>query len=236
MSEKIVPNIDHSAVAEAINETITYTIFAVFAENRLVDAPGERAVDAIEARLSKIEGLSIRGWYDISGFRADADLMLWAYAPTPEALQAAYRALLEESEGRLTPVWSNMGVHRVSEFNRAHVPAFLAGEAAAAYVCVYPFVRSYEWYVLPEEERRQMLRDHGAAARGYGDVLANTLSAFALGDYEWLLSFESDNLVRIVDLMREFRATEARRHVREEIPFFTGPLSDAKTLLGRALL
>ena len=26
-----------------------------------------------------------------------------------------------------------------------------------------------------------------------------------------------------VDLMRELRATEARRHVREEVPFFTGP-------------
>src|SRR5215207_9526738 len=30
-------------------------------------------------------------------------------------------------------------------------------------------------------------------------------------------------LHRIVDLMRDLRATEARRHVREEIPFFTGP-------------
>ena len=55
------------------------------------------------------------------------------------------------------------------------------------------------------------------------DVLANTVSAFALGDYEWLLSFESDNLIRIVDLMRELRATKARLHVREELPFYTGP-------------
>jgi len=37
------------------------------------------------------------------------------------------------------------------------------------------------------------------------------------------LAFEADELHRIVDLMRDLRATEARRHVREEIPFFTGP-------------
>ena len=52
---------------------------------------------------------------------------------------------------------------------------------------------------------------------------ANTVPSFALGDYEWILAFEADQLDRIVDLMRDLRATEARRHVREEVPFFTGP-------------
>ncbi|MGH3615169.1 MAG: chlorite dismutase family protein, partial [Pseudonocardia sp.] len=73
------------------------------------------------------------------------------------------------------------------------------------------------------EERRTMLADHGKAARGFPDVRANTVPAFALGDYEWILAFEADELHRIVDLMRHLRATEARRHVREEVPFYTGP-------------
>ncbi|MCA0379465.1 MAG: chlorite dismutase family protein [Actinobacteria bacterium] len=235
MNQTELSTIDHSSVAEGINETTNYTIYAVFVERRTVVAPGQSAVGAIEARLREIEGLTVRGWYDLSGFRADADLMLWAHAPTSEALQAAYRAVLEEGAGRLAPVWSNVGVHRAAEFNRTHVPAFLAGESPRGYVCVYPFVRSYEWYLLPDEERSRLLREHGMAARGYSDVLANTISSFALGDYEWLLAFESDDLVRIVDLMRELRATEARRHVREEVPFFTGPRAEAATLLMRAL-
>ncbi len=37
------------------------------------------------------------------------------------------------------------------------------------------------------------------------------------------LAFEAPELHRIVDLMRELRATDARRHTREETPFFTGP-------------
>ena len=60
-------------------------------------------------------------------------------------------------------------------------------------------------------------------ARDFPDVRANTIASFALGDYEWLLAFEADELHRIVDLMRELRASRARMHVREEIPFFTGP-------------
>ena len=96
-----------------------------------------------------------------------------------------------------------MALHRPAEFNKSHIPAFLAGEEPGAYICVYPFVRSYEWYLLPDEERRRMLAEHGMAAREYKDVRANTVPAFALGDYEWILAFEAPELHRIVDLMRE---------------------------------
>jgi hydrogen peroxide-dependent heme synthase len=109
------------------------------------------------------------------------------------------------------------------------VPAFLAEEEPRGYVCVYPFVRSYEWYLLPDEERRAMLAEHGQMARDYPDVCANTVAAFALGDYEWVLAFEADELYRIVDLMRHLRGSRARLYVREEVPFYTGrrrPLPD----------
>jgi peroxiredoxin len=94
---------------------------------------------------------------------------------------------------------------------------------------VYPFVRSYDWYLLAPRERGQMLAEHGRMARAFQQVRANTVSAFALGDYEWLLAFEADELTPIVDLMRHLRAAEARRHTRHETPFLTGrrrPLAD----------
>ena len=108
----------------------------------------------------------------------------------------------------------------------------MAGEEPQAHLCVYPFVRSYEWYLLPDEERRAMLAEHGMMARPYPDVRANTVSSFALGDYEWLLAFEADDLHRIVDLMRALRAAAARRHTREEIPFYTGRRRELKEILG----
>jgi chlorite dismutase len=67
-----------------------------------------------------------------------------------------------------------------------------------------------------------MLAEHGKMARDYPDVRANTVSSFALGDYEWILAFEADELPRIVDLMRHLRGSTTRRHVREEVPFYTG--------------
>jgi chlorite dismutase len=115
-----------------------------------------------------------------------------------------------------------IGLHRQAEFNKAHVPAFLAGQPPRQWVTVYPFVRSHEWYLLPETERRALLGEHGMLGRDHPEVLTNTVAGFALGDYEWLLAIESDQLHEIVDMMRHLRVSATRRHVRLETPFFTG--------------
>jgi chlorite dismutase len=210
-----------------------YTLYAAFsapAARRLPDERREIAAARAEAALAAVPGVTVRGAYSLAGFRADADLLLWLVAPTADALQDAIVAFRRTELGRaLDAVWTNVGVHREAEFSKTHVPAYLAGEEPRRYVCVYPFVRSLEWYLLPPEERSTMLREHGMMGRDYPDVRANTVSAFALGDYEWLLAFEADELTRIVDLMRHLRGADARRHTREEIPFFTGirkPLAD----------
>lgn len=212
--------------ANELNASIRYTMWSVFRLARpLADDARTAAADEASALIEELAGkdVVVRGVYDVAGLRADADVMVWWHAATPEALQEAYTRLRRTALGRhLDPVWSQMALHRPAEFNRSHIPAFLADEEPRRYVCVYPFVRSYEWYLLPDEERRDMLKEHGMQARPYPDVRANTVASFGLGDYEWMLAFEADELHRIVDLMRDLRASRARRHVREEIPFYTG--------------
>jgi chlorite dismutase len=117
---------------------------------------------------------------------------------------------------------SFLGLVRPAEFTPDHLPAFVKGAEPKRYLCVYPFVRTPEWYLLDAKDRGAMLRDHGEAGRRFPDVLANTTSAFGLGDYEWILAFEADGLDRIVELIRHLRATEARRYTKLEVPFFTG--------------
>ncbi len=209
-----------------INDTIRYTMWSVFrAAVPLEGAPRDQLADEVSGLIEQLgdKDVVVRGVYDLAGMRADADVMVWWHASTADALQEAYSQLRRTGLGAyLAPVWSNVALHRPAEFNKSHIPAFLAGEDPRTYLCVYPFVRSYEWYLLPDEERRSMLAEHGRMARGYPDVRANTVASFALGDYEWILAFEADDQHRIVDLMRELRASRARRHVREEVPFFTG--------------
>lgn len=215
----------NAARLRELNETVRYTMWSVFrSESPLPVRRDELATEAgsLLERLAD-KDVTVRGTYEISGMRADADLLVWWHSGSLEALQEAYGMLRRTGLGRhLAPVWSQAALHRPAEFNKGHVPAFLAGEEPRAYVSVYPFVRSYEWYLLPDTERRELLAEHGRMARDYPDVRANTVPSFALGDYEWILAFEADELHRIVDLMRHLRGSATRRHVREEVPFFAG--------------
>jgi chlorite dismutase len=212
--------------ARELNNVVRYTMWSVFR----VDRPlGERDRSPVVEEVVELfeqlgaKDLTVRGIYDVAGLRADADFMIWWHAPAAEDLQEAYARFRRTELGRgCRPVWSQLALHRPAEFNKGHIPAFLADEAPGDYVCVYPFVRSYEWYLLPDAERRAMLAEHGQMAREYPDVRANTVSSFALGDYEWMLAFEANELHRLVDLMRHLRGSRARLHTREETPFYTG--------------
>lgn len=210
-----------------------FTLWAVFRRDP-ARAVGDIDGGELGAAVEEVEasGVTVRGFYDVSGLRADADLMVWLHGTDAEALQRALRRLRRtETLRSLLPTWNAMGVHRDAEFNRSHVPGFLRGEHAREWLCVYPFVRSYEWYLLPEDERRAMLADHGRKGAAFTGVVANTVASFALGDWEWLLPMEADELTDLVDMMRDLRYTEARRHVREEVPFFTGRLVKAEEVL-----
>ena len=222
--------------AEEINAEIRYAAYSVFRAASPLPQDRQGLAQKVEDLFAELtgQGLVVRGVYDVAGLRADADLMIWWHAEEVELVQTAYQRFRQTHLGQhLEPVWSNVGLHRPAEFNRGHVPAFLSGLEPKKFLCVYPFVRSYEWYLLDPAERGKMLRDHGLAAKDYKDVLANTISSFALGDYEWLLAFEADELHRIVDLMRDLRNTQARLHVREELPFYTGPRVEVEDLVAR---
>lgn len=213
---------------EQLNNTQRYAQWATF---RAI--PGALGNDRAEisaelkaffARLEEEGKVVVRGIYDISGIRAEADVMIWWHAEEFSDIQKAYNDFRRDTVlgQSLEVFWIGVGLHRPAEFNRGHLPAFIMGEEPQDWITVYPFTRSYDWYIMDADKRRQLLIEHGQAAAEYKDVRANTMSAFSLGDYEWMLAFEAPTLARISDLMHKMRYTEARLHVREELPFFSG--------------
>ncbi|MCW4384439.1 chlorite dismutase family protein [Salinibacterium sp. SYSU T00001] len=209
-----------------------YTLWAVLRRDPASSAStGDTAELAAAAARVEDSGVTVRGFYDVSSIRADSDVMVWLHGTSPERVQAALRDLRRTSILRpLLPTWNTMGVHRDAEFSAQHIPAFMRGKEPAEWLTVYPFVRSYEWYLLDPAERRAMLGNHGRMGAQFPRVLANTVASFALGDYEWILALEADDLLELVDLMRHLRATDARMHVREEVPFYTGRRVDVSEL------
>ncbi len=209
-------------------EAVTYAYYPVFKGTpELRERPaGDLDQLAHEAEILFKEWsdrVAVRGTYSTVGFRPDADLMMWWVGESPEDLQQVLTEFRRTAVGkRLDLRYAFLGVVRPAEFSKDHLPAFVKAELPKRYLCVYPFVRSTDWYLLPADERASLLREHGEIGREFPDVLANTTSAFGLGDWEWVLAFEADELPRIVDCIRRLRAAEARRYTKEEIPFVTG--------------
>jgi len=209
-------------------DELTYAYYPVFrgTENLRERPPGDLDQLAHEAEIllkEWSERVAVRGVYSTVGFRPDADLMMWWVSHSVEDLQDLVVAFRRTALGRrLELTWAFMGVVRPAEFAKDHVPAFVRGEPPRKYLCVYPYVRTLDWYLLPAQERAALLREHGEMGREYPDVLANTTSAFGINDWEWILAFEADDLTQIVDCIRRLRDSESRRFVTAETPFVTG--------------
>ena len=165
-------------------------------------------VEKLFAELAEAD-VVVRGVYDVSGLRADADVMVWWHAsesrgrcrPPTTASAARRSAGGSPRSGRRWRCTARPSSTRATS-RRSWATRSRRRTCASTRSC-----RSYEWYLLPRTERRDMLAEHGKMARPYADVRANTVARFALGDYEWMLAFEADELHRIVDLMRDLRAS-----------------------------
>lgn len=220
-----------------MNDELIFASYPVFqaVPERLEDVDRAVAVKEIDGLLDDFaDRVQTRGVYSTAGFRADADLMFWWVSRSADDLQDLLVSLRRTELGKaLVPREAFLGLVRPAEFARDHLPAFVQDKPPKKYMTVYPFVRTAEWYLLEPHARGELLREHGSAGREFPDVLANTTSAFGLGDYEWILCFEADGLDRIVELLRRLRATEARRYTKLEVPFFTGIRKNlAETMAG----
>ena len=84
----------NAARVREINDSIRYTMWSVFRLRDVLGPDADRAAEGAEveklfAELDESDTV-VRGVYDVSGLRADADVMVWTHAATSEELQSAY--------------------------------------------------------------------------------------------------------------------------------------------------
>ena len=187
-----------------------------------------RAADELREALACRGDVAVRGVYSTAGLRADADTAFWLIGPDVPGLQAVAAAVRATTFGRASDLsYAFLGVAHKPEYVGDHYASFQLGKPPLRYLCLYPFVRTPEWYLLPYEERGRILKEHGTMGREFPEVQTNNVQAFGLGDWEWLLHFECDRPERFTALIRRLREAEARRWTKLEIPFILGRRVDA---------
>ena len=178
--------------------------------------------------------------YSTIGLRAEGDLLLWRMADDLEAVEETASDLLSAGIGRwMMPAISMIGLTRPSQYVRrptTQEQSMFTGERSR-YIVVYPFVKSTEWYLTPAEERQEVMKGHMRVGHGYPQVRQLLAYSFGLDDQEFIVAYETDDLVAFQDLVRELRETESRRSTIRDTPIITGihrPLGGILELLSGA--
>jgi chlorite dismutase len=163
--------------------------------------------------------------YSTIGLRAEGDLLLWRMAERIEEIEETAADLLASGLGRwLTPAISMIGLTRPSQYVKrpsSQEQSLFSGERSR-YLVVYPFVKSVEWYLTPAEERQEVMKGHMRVGHRFPQVRQLLAYSFGLDDQEFIVAYETDELVAFQDLVRELRETESRRSTVRDTPIITG--------------
>lgn len=199
--------------------------------------PAWRRLPKEEREASKKEfGAAVEEWrqrmllipYSTVGLRPETDFMLWRIADSLDLLQEMSRQLNKTALGAyLTTPYSFVAMTKRSIYVDKHVHPGQEGRRAAIvpgeyrYLFVYPFVKTRDWFLLPIEQRQEMMDVHIKVGHQFPSVKLNTTYSFGLDDQEFVVAFESDKPGDFVDLVMALRETEGSRFTLRDTPIIT---------------
>jgi chlorite dismutase len=176
--------------------------------------------------------------YSSIGLEPGVDLLFWRMAPTIDALETAAAGLLRAGLGRWLTVQHSL-VGRIGPSQYVKKPteqeqSLFSGERLR-YLVVYPFVKSTDWYLASRETRQGIMNEHMRVGHEYPMVRQALAYSFGLDSQDFVVAYETDDLVAFGDLVRALRATESRRSTVRDTPILLGihrPLDEILELLG----
>ncbi len=211
--------------------------------------------DERQAAISEFQGL-LEKWgiaeankagsqalYTIVGQKADFMLML--LRPTLEELNDMElefnKTLLAEYT---VPTYSYVSVVELSNYLPSGEDPYQNPEVLARlyptlpkakHICFYPMDKRRQgednWYMLPMEERRTMMRSHGMIGRQYaGKVKQIITGSVGLDDYEWGVTLFAEDVLQFKKLVYEMRFDEVSARFGEFGSFFVGNILPSEKL------
>jgi len=175
--------------------------------------------------------------YSLTGIRGDCDFMLWHVVPVNkdgespsglERLQEVTATVLSTGMGAyLTTPYSYLAMTKRSTYTDNHNHAGSENERlrvepwGAKYLFVYPFVKTRQWYLLPQDERQRVMNEHIHVGHMYPTIKLNTTYSFGLDDQDFVVAFETDYPSDFLDLVQHLRETESSVFTVRDVPLFT---------------
>ncbi len=176
--------------------------------------------------------------YSMIGLQPGAELLIWRLAPSVGALEEAAAAALRTGLGTWLSVHESLiGAIQPSQYvkNPTRQEQSLFEGDRSAYLVVYPFTKSTDWYLLGRDARQGIMNEHMRIGHKYPQVRQLLASSFGLDDQDFIVAYETDDLPGFVDLVRELRGSDSRRSTVRDTPILTAvhrPIGETLRLLG----
>jgi chlorite dismutase len=167
--------------------------------------------------------------------------MLWRQAGSLDLLEEAAAHVLKAGAGRsLHVAHSLLGIIQPSQYVKrpTEQEQSLFSGHRSRYLVVYPFTKSTEWYLLGQSARQGIMNEHMRVGHEYPEIRQLLAYSFGIDDQDFLVAYETDDLVSFGNLVRDLRGTESRRSTVRDTPILTcvhRPLTEIMGLLGAGL-
>ncbi|TLY09050.1 MAG: chlorite dismutase family protein, partial [Thaumarchaeota archaeon] len=199
---------------------LNFSFFKVDPKWRWLNEIGKDEAAKEFANLIEVANTKIKvRVYSTLGLREDADLMLWMISDSMEKTQVMTSKVYSTVVGKyLTQSYVFLSAARPSVYSSKLTPGFMTDAQPMKYCIVYPFVKSREWYLLPFEERKKMMDEHIKVGKKFPQVRLNTTSSFGLDDQDFMLAFETEDLMAFQELIMQLRETKVSKYVVRDTP------------------
>jgi chlorite dismutase len=171
--------------------------------------------------------------YSTIGLRHDSEFMIWTISSSLENIQVFSSKIYSTILGKyVEPTSTFLSLTRKSIYSNQIKPGFeRENEAPLKYLVVYPFIKSREWYLLPLDKRKQMMDEHIKVGRKYPQIRRNTTYSFGIGDQDFMLAFETDDLLMFQNLIMDLRETQLSKYILKDLPMIPCVLKDMDQII-----
>ena len=172
--------------------------------------------------LNKIKTLGV-----FKSLRADCDYIIWCTSDDPENLLPLKDQIkLFTIKHSMNFMKSYLSIYERSPYlkNSLNIEDQIRN-STRKYLIVYPMSKSNDWYLLPYEKRKEVMDEHIKVAmtdENNKDILSYTTYSFGIGDQEFVVLYETDDLYSWMKVTQRLREVEERKWITKETPIFTG--------------
>ena len=166
--------------------------------------------------------------YSTVGLKSSVDFMLWRIGYDLDPFQRLAADINKSLLGRYLDVpFSYLAMTKHSQYVDEHVHEGQEGRrlrivpGKKPFLFVYPFVKTRDWYLLPQSDRQRIMNEHIAIGHKYPRVKINTTYSFGLDDQDFVVAFEADEPSEFLDLVQELRETESSKYTVRDTPMYT---------------